>query len=157
MTQEDFMKKDECIVLDEQDRLVGTENKFNCHRFTPAQPRGLLHRAFSVFLFDAEGRLLLQQRAASKITFPQVWTNSCCSHPLSGFRPTEVDTPEDVAAGTVMGIKRAAVRKLEHELGIPASEVPLGKFKFSATGLSCTTRLIPGWLLVWSLARSMEK
>ncbi len=124
------MKKDECILLDEQDQLVGTENKFNCHRFTPAQPRGLLHRAFSVFLFDAEGRLLLQQRAASKITFPQVWTNSCCSHPLSGFRPTEVDTPDDVAAGTVMGIKRAAVRKLEHELGIPAAEVPLDKFKF---------------------------
>lgn len=45
---------------------------------------GLLHRAFSVFLFrPSDGRLLLQQRAAEKITFPGMWTNTCCSHPLS--------------------------------------------------------------------------
>jgi isopentenyl-diphosphate delta-isomerase type 1 len=41
--------------------------------------RGLLHRAFSVFLFDSQNRLLLQQRAAEKITFPDLWTNTCCS------------------------------------------------------------------------------
>jgi isopentenyl-diphosphate delta-isomerase len=44
---------------------------------------GLLHRAFSVFLFDTQGRLLLQQRADEKITFPGYWTNTCCSHPLN--------------------------------------------------------------------------
>jgi farnesyl-diphosphate farnesyltransferase len=124
------MRKDECLVVDDQDQLVGTENKYNCHRFTPEQPRGKLHRAFSVFLFDEAGRLLLQQRAASKITFPKVWTNSCCSHPLSGFSPSEIDTPQDVASGTVQGIKRAAIRKLEHELGIPSTQVPIAKFKF---------------------------
>lgn len=44
---------------------------------------GLLHRAFSVFLFrPADGRLLLQKRASEKITFPDMWTNTCCSHPL---------------------------------------------------------------------------
>ncbi len=43
---------------------------------------GLLHRAFSVFLFNTQGQLLLQQRAAAKITFPLCWTNTCCSHPL---------------------------------------------------------------------------
>lgn len=67
------------------------------------QPRGILHRAFSVFLFDSKNRLLLQQRAKSKITFPSVWTNTCCSHPLYGFEPTEVDTPADLQAGTVPG------------------------------------------------------
>lgn len=45
---------------------------------------GLLHRAFSVFLFrPSDGRLLLQKRADEKITFPSMWTNTCCSHPLS--------------------------------------------------------------------------
>ena len=46
--------------------------------------KGLLHRAFSVFLFrPSDGRLLLQKRADEKITFPSMWTNTCCSHPLS--------------------------------------------------------------------------
>lgn len=45
--------------------------------------KGLLHRAFSVFLFDSQNRLLLQQRASEKITFPNMWTNTCCSHPLN--------------------------------------------------------------------------
>lgn len=44
---------------------------------------GLLHRAFSVFLFNSEKKLLLQQRATEKITFPDMWTNTCCSHPLN--------------------------------------------------------------------------
>jgi hypothetical protein len=59
-------------------------------RFEAGQPRGLLHRAFSVFLFNSDNKLLLQQRAASKITFPKVWTNTCCSHPLHGYNPTGV-------------------------------------------------------------------
>merc|ERR1719171_2311766 len=98
-------------------------NKYNVHKFIAGQPKGVLHRAFSVMLFDAEGRLLLQQRAASKITFPGVWTNTCCSHPLHGMNPPEVDSPAAVASGDPVGAKRAAVRKLGHELGIPASEL----------------------------------
>jgi len=87
--------------------------------------RGLLHRAFSVFLFDHENRLLLQQRASEKITFPDMWTNTCCSHPLgvpgeTGFGLTE----------SVEGVKRAAVRKLEHELGIQSDMVPISEFRF---------------------------
>lgn len=61
-------------------------------RFNAAQPGGVLHRAFSVFLFDDRGRLLLQQRASSKITFPDVWTNTCCSHPLHGYSPSGATT-----------------------------------------------------------------
>ena len=99
MSQLDFMKKDECILLDEKDNVTGSANKYKTHVFSTEQPRGLLHRAFSVFLFDEKGRLLLQQRAKSKITFPLVWTNTCCSHPLHGYEPTEVDTPADVASG----------------------------------------------------------
>ena len=59
-----------------------------------------------------------------------MWTNTCCSHPLHGQRPDEVDSPADVAKGTTPGVKRAAVRKLLQELGVPARQVPIGKFKF---------------------------
>mmetsp|Transcript_4322 Transcript_4322/g.15225 ORF Transcript_4322/g.15225 Transcript_4322/m.15225 type:complete len:216 (+) Transcript_4322:831-1478(+) len=90
----------------------------------------MLHRAFSVFLFDRENRLLHQQRASSKITFPSLWTTTCCSHPLYGCEPGEVDTQEDIASGAVPGAKRAAVRKLFHELGIPREEVPMSKLKY---------------------------
>ena len=64
---------------------AGTDNKYETHIFCPERPRGKLHRAFSVMLFNSEGKLLLQQRAKEKITFPSVWTNTCCSHPLSGM------------------------------------------------------------------------
>ncbi len=64
------MLKDLCIVVDDADRIQGPANKYDSHQFNKEQPRGRLHRAFSVFLFDASGRLLLQQRASSKITFP---------------------------------------------------------------------------------------
>lgn len=123
-TQQDFMLKDECLVLDEADNIVGHSNKYDCHRFLQHQPTGILHRAFSVFLFNPEGKLLLQQRAKSKVTFPGVWTNTCCSHPLVGQTPDEVDTPAHVAAGTVPGVKAAALRKLEHELGIAPGQLP---------------------------------
>jgi len=130
MSQDDFMLKDECIVVNYMDEVIGHDNKYNCHKFVPGQPRGILHRAFSVMLFDAEGRLLIQQRAASKITFPNVWTNTCCSHPLHGMSCPEVDSPQEIAKGDHMGVKYAAVRKLGHELGIPASELHASRFKF---------------------------
>ncbi|BDA45626.1 Isopentenyl-diphosphate Delta-isomerase I [Coccomyxa sp. Obi] len=129
-SQADLMQKDECILVDEQDNIVGSANKYRSHQFTRTQPQGLLHRAFSVFLFNHDNKLLLQQRALSKITFPGVWTNTCCSHPLHGHTPTEVDEPGDIANGSVMGAKRAAVRKLEHELGIVPQELPLTDFHF---------------------------
>jgi len=86
---------------------------------------GLLHRAFSVFLFDRNNRLLLQQRASEKITFPDMWTNTCCSHPLGV--PGETGSKLDHA---VQGVKRAAMRKLHQELGIKAEQVPLDVFRF---------------------------
>nr|AYV97147.1 isopentenyl diphosphate isomerase/squalene synthase [Haslea ostrearia] len=131
MTQTDMMEKDTVLVLDHDDKVTGSASKRASHEFTPAQPRGILHRAFSVFLFDeSTGELLLQQRASTKITFPNVWTNTCCSHPLHGMEPPEVDRPEAVADGTVTGVKNAAIRKLYHELGIPANELPIEGFKF---------------------------
>lgn len=113
-----------CIVLDNDDKPIGSASKKTCHLMSNID-KGLLHRAFSVFLFDSNNRLLLQQRATEKITFPDMWTNTCCSHPLG--IPGETGAELDAA---VLGVKRAAQRKLNHELGIKAEQVPLDKFEF---------------------------
>jgi hypothetical protein len=76
MTQQDMMLKDTVLVLDNDDNVIGSASKRSSHEFTSEQSRGILHRAFSVFLFDeSTGELLLQQRASSKITFPDVRNN----------------------------------------------------------------------------------
>ncbi|KAF2772773.1 IDI1, isopentenyl diphosphate:dimethylallyl diphosphate isomerase [Teratosphaeria nubilosa] len=113
-----------CIVLDDNDQPIGSASKKICHLMKNIN-KGLLHRAFSCFLFDSKNQLLLQQRASEKITFPDMWTNTCCSHPLGV--PGETGATWEAA---VAGVKRAAVRKLEHELGIKAEQVPIEKFKF---------------------------
>ena len=131
-----------CIVLDRDDVPIGSASKkvctFSLFTTSPANAdrltlghlmkninKGLLHRAFSVFLFDSKNRLLLQQRASEKITFPDMWTNTCCSHPLGVPGETGADLHT-----AVQGVKRAAQRKLDHELGIKAKQVPLEEFRF---------------------------
>ena len=67
------MLKDTVLVLDDADNVIGSASKKDSHVFQQDQARGILHRAFSVFLFDeSTGELLLQQRASTKITFPNV-------------------------------------------------------------------------------------
>lgn len=127
------MESDMLIAVDEEDRLVAGEgvvqlSKRDGHTFDAAHPRATLHRAFSFFLFDQTGRMLLTQRAASKITFPNVWTNTCCSHPLYGMTPEEAD--DDEAYPSFPGIKHAAIRKLQHELGIDSSYIQHDRIQF---------------------------
>lgn len=123
-----------CIVLDNNDIPVGAGTKKLCHIMENIN-QGLLHRAFSVFLFNEDGKLLLQQRADEKITFPSMWTNTCCSHPLCV--PSELGITADSGAGelnqlenAVHGAKVAAQRKLDHELGIPISDSPMDAFSY---------------------------
>ncbi|KAJ2704471.1 isopentenyl-diphosphate delta-isomerase idi1 [Coemansia sp. IMI 203386] len=110
-----------CIVIDENDKAIDAASKKTCHLMTNIN-QGLLHRAFSVFLFNSNNQLLLQQRAMEKITFPEHYTNTCCSHPLA--------TPDELEEEGQMGVRRAAQRKLEHELGIKPDQVPLDKFEY---------------------------
>mmetsp|Transcript_21618 Transcript_21618/g.30224 ORF Transcript_21618/g.30224 Transcript_21618/m.30224 type:complete len:226 (+) Transcript_21618:61-738(+) len=114
-----FMTEEFCIVVDDFDQILGQDSKKNTHLMENIN-KGLLHRAFSCFLFK-DKKLLLQQRAAEKITFPLMWTNTCCSHPLFN-----IEQEKD----GIQGVKLAVQRKLFHELGIPASEVPIEKLKF---------------------------
>jgi len=89
------------IVVNENDEPIGVMDKMEVHL------KGVLHRAFSIFIFNSKGEMLLQQRAISKYHSGGLWTNACCSHPLPG---------EDTAA--------AAQRRLTEELGF---ETPLHK------------------------------
>ena len=66
------MLRDQCITVDGDDCITGSCSKLEAHQFNERQPRGRLHRAFSVFLFNSDNRLLLQQRAASKVGAPAV-------------------------------------------------------------------------------------
>lgn len=118
--QRRLMFEDECILVDEQDNVIGHESKYNCHLMEKIEAGNALHRAFSVFLFNSKYELLLQQRSATKVTFPLVWTNTCCSHPL--YRESEL-IEENCA-----GVRNAAQRKLFDELGIVADELPVDQF-----------------------------
>ena len=71
----------EIILVDEDDNQIGYETKLKAH-----EGDGKLHRAFSIFVFDAMGKLLLQRRAKKKYHFGGLWTNTCCSHPKKGER-----------------------------------------------------------------------
>lgn len=73
---------DQLILVDENDREVGVEEKMRAHE------KGFLHRAFSVFVFNQKGELLLQRRAFSKYHSGGLWTNTCCSHPRPGEETT---------------------------------------------------------------------
>lgn len=102
---------EELILVDDKDREIGTLSKGACH-----DGEGLLHRAFSVFLFDSSGRLLIQQRAGEKRLWPLYWANSCCSHPRSG---EEMDG--------------ATVRRTREELGVTAEVEFVYKFQYQAS------------------------
>lgn len=92
---------DHIVLVDRQNKVLGTADKLATHNGnTP------LHRGFSLFLFNKKGDLLLQQRAKNKKTFPLVWSNSCCGHPM--LNESNV---------------YAAKRRLSYELGIDDVEI----------------------------------
>lgn len=97
------------VLVDEADRNVGSAEKLFAHR------RGLLHRAFSVFVVNGRGELLLQQRSRGKYHSGGLWSNACCGHPRPG---------EQTDA--------AAVRRLYEELGANATLEPAGSFRYRA-------------------------
>jgi len=101
---------EELILVDSEDREIGQAEKTSVHLGS-----GRLHRAFSVFIFDDQERLLIQQRAQDKMLWPSFWSNSCCSHPRPG---------EDVVS--------AAQRRLQEELGFSCQLEHLGSFIYSA-------------------------
>jgi len=98
------------ILVDADDREIGFRSKVACHAGD-----GLLHRAFSVFLFNRNGQVLLQQRSAQKPLWPLYWSNSCCSH------PRQSETIED-----------AGRRRIREELHLDCDVWFLYKFRYQA-------------------------
>ena len=98
--------EEQVVLISENDEVLGLMDKLQAHE------NGLLHRAFSVFLFNEKGEVLLQKRAAEKYHSPNQWTNAVCSHPRAGETYLE-----------------AAQRRLKEELGIEAMELS-PKFHF---------------------------
>jgi isopentenyl-diphosphate delta-isomerase len=101
---------DQVLLVDEFDQPIGLADKLAAH-----QGEGQLHRAFSVFLFNPDGGLLLQQRAASKYHFGGLWTNACCGHPQEG------------------NVALHARRRLHEELGFSTDLDDLFSFRYQAT------------------------
>ena len=116
------MMEERIILVDMEDVVIGHESKKVSHLNVNIDGKNMCHRAFSVFLFNDAGELLMQQRSGDKITFPLFWANSCCSHPLH--------TPAELEEEGALGVKRAAVRKCEQELGIAPELLPLDCFTF---------------------------
>ena len=100
------------ILVDKEDNEIGHLSKVECHK-----NEGVLHRAFSIFLFNDKGHLLIQKRSSQKKLWPLYWSNTCCSHPREG---------EDILD--------AAMRRLEDELGINGIHLEyLYKFSYQAS------------------------
>ena len=120
------------IAVAEDDTVIGPMSKLEAHRGA-----GHYHRAFSVLLFNTKGEMLLQQRSSEKVTFPNVWANACCSHPLH--------SPEELELENAMGVKRAAVRKLEQELGIDPAQVSTDDMVYM-TKMRYSARMNQEWI-----------
>ena len=120
------------IAVSEHDEVIGPISKIAAH-----QNEGAFHRAFSVLLFDSKNRLLLQRRAMDKVTFPGVWANSCCSHPLH--------SEDELVEENALGVKMAAIRKLEQELGIDPSLLSPDDFTFM-TKMRYSARMNETWI-----------
>jgi len=113
--QESLMDNENLILVDAEDKVTGKASKRYCH-LVQADGSLPLHRAFSIYLFNTKGEFLLQQRSDTKITFPAAYTNTCCSHPL--YIADEMDMSDNG-----IGVKRAALRRIETELGVGSDQL----------------------------------
>lgn len=109
-TSEPSASEDILILVNDQDIEIGNLSKVGCH-----SGKGKLHRAFSIFIFNHAGQLLLQQRSDKKPLWPLFWSNSCCSHPRQGE-----------------SLENATQRRIKEELGLTCPLNFLYKFKYQA-------------------------
>jgi isopentenyl-diphosphate delta-isomerase len=112
---------DKVILVDEKDNEIGTEEKLKAH-----QDGGKLHRAFSVFVFNDKGEMMLQKRAKSKYHFGGLWTNTCCSHPQPGETAEETahkKLQQEMGFDTRLVEAFTFIYKAEHENGLTEHEL----------------------------------
>ena len=103
------MKKENVVLVDRNDNPIGLMPKLEAHE------KGVLHRAFSVFILNQKGQLMLQRRAQDKYHSPGLWTNTCCSHPR--------ESESNIEAG---------VRRLKEEMGFTTPLKPMFSFIYKS-------------------------
>lgn len=103
------MNRDKLILVNEWDQVIGQMGKQEVHE------KGYLHRAFSVFIFNTKGQMLLQQRSQTKYHSPGLWTNACCSHPSYGEE-----------------LNDAVARRLMEEMGLSCPVTHVFQFQYRA-------------------------
>ena len=99
------------IVVDKNNKIIDYQDKLSCHRGA-----GILHRAFSIFVFNSAGEVLIQKRSEQKLLWPLFWSNSCCSHPRKGEE-----------------LENSTGRRLAEELGISTPLKHLYTFEYTAS------------------------
>lgn len=109
MQNESHMNEELLVLVDEEDKPVGTMEKMEAHK------TGALHRAFSLFVFDTDMKLLLQQRADTKYHSAGLWSNTCCSHPKYGEKTID-----------------AVERRLKEEMGLECEPILIFSFVYRA-------------------------
>ena len=103
------MNEEKLVLVDKNDNQIGLMPKMEAHQ------KGILHRAFSIFIFNSENQILLQKRSSNKYHSGGLWTNTCCSHPRDG--------ENIIAAGS---------RRLSEEMGIKAELKQAFNFTYKA-------------------------
>uniref|UniRef100_A0A1B0DJ20 isopentenyl-diphosphate Delta-isomerase n=1 Tax=Phlebotomus papatasi TaxID=29031 RepID=A0A1B0DJ20_PHLPP len=119
--QEVAMHKEKCILVDNNGRSLGPISKYDCHRVVDGHVKA--HRGFSVYLFNTQGQMLLQKRSKYKFTYPDLYTNTICSHPLYNIEEERDELNE-------IGVRLAAQRRLNYELGIPVHQIDPESFHY---------------------------
>jgi len=132
LTKSEIVSSDQepLILVDADDREIGFLDKSACH-----DGSGVLHRAFSLFIFNPRGELLLQRRASGKRLWPSFWSNSCCSHPRRGEIMSD-----------------AVQRRMEQELGLRTPVRFVYKFEYQAQFLDLGTEHELCWVYVGQTA-----
>ena len=122
------------ILVNEQDEAIGLMEKLEAHE------KGLLHRAFSILIFNSSGEMLLQQRALSKYHSPGLWSNACCSHPRDGETIVQAATrrlSEEMGMHTELSILTHFIYKAEFDNGLTEHE-----YDYVVKGISDTQPII---------------
>lgn len=117
-----FFHSEKLIMVDDKDNVLGPISKGESHAIETIK-NSVYHRALSLLVFDEQNRFLLTQRSSNKITFPNYYTNACCSHPIYETNELEDD-------GEAIGVKRATIRRSHFELGTALDDIRAEELNF---------------------------
>ena len=150
------MRNDHVILVDESDQELGVMPKLEAHE------KGLLHRAFSIFILNEKGEIMLQQRASEKYHSPNLWTNTCCSHPQKGESILQAGTRrlvEEMGFTTTLTHESSFIYRAEFDNGLIENELDyllIGKYELEVNPNPEEVKSWK-WMSVEEIASSIKK